>query len=405
MKKTKICCGLDVHKETIFAAINEKGKHKEVREFGAFTSDIEEMSNWLKEHKVTHVAMESTGIFWIPVWNVLEERGFKLMLVNPYLIKQMPGRKSDVKDSQWIAQLLSKNMLRASLIPDTHIRELRMYSREYVHKQRQITRVEIGMERILEQANIRITSIVTKIGGASVLKIIRNIVSGITDANELIKNVHGITINKKGREKILSSLQGHIREEHRFVLKQKIAEYDLQIVQAKELETKMSELCDARYRKEIELLTTIPGIQKQSAMQIIAETGGDMSKFDHSGKLTGWAGLRPRNDESAGKIKSKTITKGNKYLRRIIVQTAWAASRVKGSHFNNQFQKMIVRKGSKKTLIAIARKQLSVVWNILAHKEVYDPELQPVYSASQIEKQMKYYEGRLQDLSKRKAGH
>lgn len=404
MRKTKICCGLDVHKETIFAAINKRGRHQEVKEFGAFTSDIEALSDWLEENRVSHVAMESTGVYWIPVWNVLERRGFKLTLVNPYLIKQMPGRKSDVKDSQWIAQLLFKDMLRGSLIPDTHIRELRTYSREYVYKHRQVIRTEVAMERILEQANIRITSVASKVGGASVLKIIRQIISGQTHAEELFKSVHGIIVKRKGKEKILSSLQGCIREEHRYVLKQKMEEYDLLIKQMTELENKMFSFCNERYKKEMELLQTIPGIKEQSAMQIIAETGGDMSKFENSGKLTGWAGLRPRNDESAGKIKSKATTKGNKYLRRIIVQTAWAASRTRGSYFNNQFQKLVIRKGSKKALIAIARKQLTVVWNILAHKEIYNAELQPVYSANQIDKQMKYYQGRIQELSKRKAG-
>ena len=316
----------------------------------------------------------------------------------------MPGRKSDVKDSQWIAQLLFKDMLRGSLIPDTHIRELRTYSREYVYKHRQIVRTEVAMERILEQANIRITSVASKIGGASVLKIIRQIISGQTHAEELFKSVHGIIVKRKGKEKILSSLQGCIREEHRYVLKQKMEEYDLLIKQMTELENKMFSFCNERYKKEMELLQTIPGIKEQSAMQIIAETGGDMTKFENSGKLTGWAGLRPRNDESAGKIKSKATTKGNKYLRRIIVQTAWAASRTRGSYFNNQFQKLVIRKGSKKALIAIARKQLTVVWNILAHKEIYNAELQPVYSANQIDKQMKYYQGRIQELSKRKAG-
>jgi transposase len=400
MRTKQFNCGLDVHKDTIFAAIYADGKHTEVKEFSTFTADIHAMSKWLKEQGVTKVAMESTGIYWIPIWNILEKEGFSLLLVNPYFIKQMPGRKSDVKDSQWIAQLLSKDMLRGSLIPVEHIRELRLYSREYVRKKAYITRCMQSMERVLETAGIHITSLVSKIESRTVLDIIDSIIKGQTDAEKLIHYVHGRIINSKKREKVLQSLQGFIKPEHKILLRQKQEEYQLLCNQSSELEHLMTGICNTYYKKEMELLKTMPGVGTQAAIQIIAETGASMKPFDTSKKLTGWAGLRPRNDESAGKIKSKATTKGNKYLKRIMVQTAWAASRTKASSYHIKFTQLAIRKGNKKALIAIARKQLSVIWNILEKQQPYIAQLQPVYTAEQLQRKKAYYQNQLEQLNR-----
>jgi transposase len=399
MRKQQTCCGLDVHKDSIFAAINENGKSKEVHEFSTFTSDIESMAIMLKGQGVKKVAMESTGIYWIPIWNILEKSGFELILVNPYFIKQMPGRKSDVKDSQWISELLAKNMLRGSLIPSERIRELRTYSREFVRKQGQITRIVQNMERILESANIHITSLVSKIESKTVLKIIESIVNGKTDAQILLSFVHGRILNSK-KEKVLKSLQGFIKTEHRFLLRQKLQEYQLIISQSLELQQQMEEICNNYYKHQMELLKTMPGVSNQAAMQLIAETGADMNAFQTSNKLAGWAGLRPRNDESAGKIKSKATTKGNKYLRRIMVQIAWAASRTKSSSYYTKFNQLAIRKGSKKALIAIARKELTVVWNILSKLQPYNNQLQPVMNEQQLIRKKQYHLKQIELLDK-----
>jgi transposase len=390
----KSCCGLDVHKETVFAAIYKEGKVTEVREFTTLTADIRILASWLKEEGVGRVAMESTGIYWVPVWNILEAAAFDLMLVNPYFIKQMPGRKTDVKDAQWIAQLLAKDLLRGSLIPCEHVRTLRWYSREYVKRQGAITRVVQSMERVLEAANIRITSMVSRIESKTVLGVIESIIAGQTDPNQLLQKVHGRIKNRKG-ELVRQSLEGFIKNEHRFILKQKLEEYDLLYRQSQELENEMHLLCETHYKEELTLLQTMPGVDLQSAMQLIAETGGDMSAFTTSNKLSKWAGLSPRNDESAGKIKSKAITKGNKYLRRIIVQSSWAAVRIKGSHTQSKYQQLAIRKGNKKALIAIARKQLTVVWNILHSKVGYDVTLQPIINPAQLAAKKKYHEKEL----------
>lgn len=394
----KICCGLDVHKETIFAAINANGKVGEVKEYSTLTCQVRALSDWLKENGVTDVAMESTGIYWIPIWNILEAAGFRLTLVNPYFIKQMPGRKSDIKDSQWIAQLLAKDMLKSSLIPCHQIRTLRAYSREYVKRQQNITRIVVGMERTLETANIRITSMTSKIESKTVLNIIELLIKGETDVDKLLEKVHTRTKNRKGGL-VAQSLEGFILPEHRFLLSQQMEQYLTYYKQADELQKQMLAICKEHYAGEMELLKTMPGTDDQSVMQLIAETGADMGAFETSNRLSNWAGLCPRNDESAGKIKSKATTKGNKYLRRIIVQIAWAASRTKSSSYYNKYNQLAIRKGRKKALVAVARKQLTVVWNILKYEQPYDISKQPVISPEQLLAKKKYHEKELDKLS------
>jgi len=389
--------GLDVHKDSIFCGIYNGKKHNEVKEFLTFTESIREMGCFLQDQGVRKIAMESTSIYWIPVWNILEDMGFELMLVNPYLIKQMPGRKSDIKDAQWIATLLHKGLLRGSLVPDKRIRELRSYSRRYVKLKEMITHSFQEMERILEMCNIRITSLVSKNNSITVKKVIQGIIEGKDSPEELACFVHGRIINSK-KEKVRLTLGGFITEHHRFNLNLVWQQYKLYEEQLIKVEKEMSQICHKYYKDEIKLLQTIPDIKKQSAMQLIAETGNNMSAFENSGKITGWAGLRPKNDESAGKFKSTSITKGNKYLRRILVQCAWAASRTKGSYYKSKFEQLCIRKSRKKALIAIARKLLTVTWNILKEKQEYNPILEPVLSPEKIKNKMNYHTKEIQKL-------
>jgi len=209
--------GLDVHKDTIFCAIYDGKKYGEVIEYATFSEDIRTMGNQLRKEGVRSIAIESTGIYWIPVWNILEQMRFNLMLINPFLIKQMPGRKSDVKDAQWIAKLLHKGLLRGSLVPDKKIRQLRTYSRKYVKMHGMITRALQEMERILETCNIRITSLVSNNNSKSVLRVIEKIIAGEDSVEELACCIHGRILNSKG-ELVKLSLDGHIAEHHRFSL-------------------------------------------------------------------------------------------------------------------------------------------------------------------------------------------
>jgi len=389
--------GLDVHKDSIFCAIYDGKKMGKVKEYPTFTHSIREMGEHLRKEGVQKIAMESTGIYWIPVWNILENMGFILTLVNPYIIKQMPGRKSDVKDAQWIATLLHKGLLRGSLIPNKRIRELRSYSRKYVRLQSQINRVLQEMERILEMSNIRITSLVSNNNSVSVKNIIEQIIQGNSLPEELARYVHGRIVKAKGKL-VQLSLDGFIQEHHRFLLELTYQQYQLYQKQLLLVESKMEEICNTYYQKEMELLESIPGIKKQAAMQIIAETGADMTAFENSGKLTGWAGLRPKNDESAGKMKSTSVTKGNKYLRRIMVQCAWAASRTKGSFYKSKFEQLCIRKSRKKALIAIARKLLTVIWHVLSEKKGYNENFLPAYNPEKIKHKIFYHQRELHKL-------
>lgn len=397
MQKT---CGLDVHKDTIFCGVYDGNTHQEVKEYSTLTCSIRAMGGNLRSQGVEDVAMESTGIYWIPVWNILEEMGFRLTLVNPYLIKQMPGRKSDVKDAQWIATLLHKGLIRGSLIPCKEIRELRAYSRKYIKLQQRQTSVLQELERNMEVCGIRITSFVSNISGKSVMKVIQAIIDGQNEPEVLAGYIHGRIVNKHKREKIVESLRGHITVQHRFLLEQGKEEYDLLSRQSDRCLQEMEKLCKEHYSKELSLLMTIPGISLVSAMIVIAETGADMKAFENSGKFAGWTGLRPRNDESAGKYKSTATTKGNRYLRTILVQIAWASSRTKGSFLKEKFTRLCLRKSRKKALIAIARKMAVIIWNVLYYSQGYNPHRHIVVSPETVQARLKYHHREVERLAK-----
>ena len=256
MNKNYKVCGLDVHKDTIFCAIYDGKTYSEVKKFATFTQSIKEMGEMLKAEGVQEIAMESTGIYWIPIWNILEDMGFSLMLVNPYYIKQMPGRKSDVKDAQWIATLLHKNLLRASFIPDKHIRELRSYSRKYVKLKNKLTGLLIEMEQLLEKSNIRITSLVSKIESKSVINVIEKIIKREDSVQELLPCIHGRILKSKG-EKVALSLAGHIQEHHRLLLEMAYEQYQLLRQHLERLEAAMLKLCETHYKEELSLLQTL----------------------------------------------------------------------------------------------------------------------------------------------------
>jgi len=396
MNKLKRVCGLDVHKDIIFACI-KKGKYQsEVKQFSTTTQGLSEMNHWMQGEQVYKVAMESTGIYWMPVWRALEN-DFTLVLVNPYFIKQMPGRKSDVQDAQWIATLLDKQLLKGSVVPDKTIRVLRDYLRRYVLLQGQMTRCLQQIEKQLSRCNIKIASLSSTIGSKTVIGIVASICNGQHEPSQLLKLVHGRIKNKHG-EKVKQALEGIIDEHDIFILQQIYSDYNHIQEQCSALVMQAEKISNEHYSKQIELLQTIPGIKKLSAIIIFAEIGGNINLFAKAENLTGWCGLRPKNDESAGKIKSRSITKGNRYLRRILVQTGWAASRTKSCYLNTKFEQLSIRKSSKKALIAIARKQLVIIWNVLSKNENYlEPQI--ILSQKQVEKKQRYYQDKLNKLA------
>jgi len=392
-------CGLDVHKDSIFCSIYDGKTSSEVKVFDSTTRFIYEMGEYLMTEGVNQVAMESTSIYWIPVWNILMEMGFELTLVNPFLIKQMPGRKSDIKDAQWIATLLHKNLIRGSMIPNSTIQELRFYSRKYMRMQQDKCKLLTKMDRIMVMANIRISSCVSKLTNKSVIIVIEALIKGETNPDNLVKLVYGNTKNKQSG-KLREALTGYIMDHHRKSLKWEKESYDILERQILECIKEMERICNEHYKDEMLLLQTLPGVSKISAICLIAEAGADMSVFENSGKLTGWAGLRPRNDESAGKFKSKAITKGNKYLRAILIQVAWGASRTKGSYFMEKYHRLAMRKSNKKAIVAIGRKILVIIWNMLKEKKPYNPNLVSIYDPIKIERQLAYHRKEMEKAAK-----
>ncbi|KAA6333908.1 hypothetical protein EZS27_017735 [termite gut metagenome] len=319
-------CGLDVHKDSVFMCIlNESGVLKE-RPFKTLSSDLYALRNELLSYRVCEVAMESTSIYWIPIWRILVDE-FALKLVNPLFIKQLPGRKSDVGDAHRTGLVLMKGLVGGSYVPDRKVQSLRQYERRYSCLNKRIVHVQQCMDMQLQRCNIRFGNYISGMGSQGMRKVVKKLIEGITGADEPVKCAHSRTKNKYGEDIIKESLHGVVSQVDMDMLTLFMQELELYETQREECVRKMLQLCDESYSKELKLLTGIPGIKTQSAMTILAELGNDLSSFRTSSNLVGWAGLRPRNEESAGKIKSRKTMHGNKFLRVILVQCAWANTR------------------------------------------------------------------------------
>lgn len=365
-------CGLDIHKDSIFMCILDSQEKKVEKKFGVSTREIREMSKLMGEHYVSEICMESTGIYWIPIWRLLE-KDFHLLLVNPQFLKQLPGRKSDVKDAEWIATVLLKELVRESFVPDGSIQRLRQYGRRIQELNKCLVRVEQQIDMILQRCNIRISNYISRVKTKSYRKVVDALIEGERSADELVKLIHGRTINHHGRSTLLDSLEGDVQPSDIDMLVQYTRVFDLYSTQKQQCLTLMIEMCQKEYAKTLSILLSIPGIKTPSAVMIISEIGTDMTLFATAAALVSWAGLRPRNDESAGKIKSRKITHGNKYLRKALTECAWGASRTIHSVF---FDRFIHLKNKKKRnnaiVIAVARKMLVVIWTLLSKDEYFD---------------------------------
>jgi transposase len=368
----KTVAGLDVHKSSIFMCIlNEQGEKIE-KKFGVSTREINQLSVELKSHYVSEVCMESTGIYWKPIWHLLEDH-FRLYLVNPQFLKQLPGRKSDVKDAEWIATALLKGLVRNSFVPNAKIQQLRQYGRRINELNKDIVRCEQRIDMILQSCNIRISNYVSNTDGKSYKKVVESLINGERNADKLVALIHGRTLNKYGRETVRDSLEGNVGQADIDLLRQYMEVLQLYQRQKQESLTAMIQLCRKHYNQAFMLLQSIPAIKEQSAAIIISEIGTDMSLFATAAALVSWAGLRPRNDESAGKIKSRKITHGNKYLRKALMESAWGALRTKGSVFYDKFWRLRGRnKQQNKCTVAIARHLLVIIWSLLSKNTYFD---------------------------------
>ena len=365
-------CGLDVHKDSVFVCIiNENGILFQEK-FGVLTPDLERMVDILHEYEATEVCMESTSIYWMPVWKVLEPY-FSLKLVNPYFIKQLPGKKSDIKDAEWIATCLLKDLIRGSYVPEDRIQQLRQYDRRLFDLNKEIIYKLTKLDAALQRCNIRISNYVSTTDGKGYKSVVEKIASGETNPETLTKLIHGRTINRVGRDVITASLTGVITQVDIDVIHQMNEEVKLAQKHKDECLAKMEELCNKWFPKQMKNLQTIPGVKLRSATSIIAELGTDMSSFQDAAHLVSWSGLKPRNEESAGKIKSRKVTHGNKYLRQTLIECSWAASHKQGCFYNKfSYHQTVVRHKNKlKVQVAIARKMLTAIWFILHNNVAY----------------------------------
>ena len=368
----KVVCGLDVHKDSVFCCIlcanGEKIQHK----FGVLTEELVTLRDLMVSEGVEECAMESTSIYWIPIWRVLEG-SVKLHLVNPYFIKQLPGKKSDVNDAEWIATCLSKELIASSFVPDDKIQRLRQYDRRIFDLNASISRNLVKLDQCIQRCNIRISNYISTTDSKGYRSIVKLISQGVTDAEVLVKELHGRTINRHGRETLVKALTGVVSETDIDIIKQLVEEIELQQRHKDEAQQKMTALCMEWFPQEVENLQTIPGVKERSATSIIAEIGTDMTHFQTPKKLVSWVGLRPRNEESAGKIKARGITHGNRFVRKTMIECSWGAARMKDSFFAEFSYRQCSerRKNKMKVQVAIARKILVAVWYVLSQGTQY----------------------------------
>jgi transposase len=372
------CSGLDVHKETVVACVRLAldGKiTREVRTFETTTSGLLLLLAWLTEMGCTHVAMEATGVYWKPVWNILSDGDFELILANAAHIKNVPGRKTDVSDAAWIADLLAHGLIRSSFVPEQEIQELRELLRTRKQLTRQQSRHILRLQKTLEGANIKLDSVITDIVGKSGRAMIQALIGGETDPVKLATLADRRI--KASAQELREALHGRVTDHHRFLLHLHLQHIEFADAAIQDIDRNVTALISrmdqeveagqtrATFQSLILLLMTIPGVDVLSARIILSEIGRDMSRFPTAGHLLSWAGLCPRNDESAGKRRSTRLRKGAPWLKTLLVQCAQAAARKKGSYFNAQFLRLRGRRGPKKATCAVAASLLTTVYHML----------------------------------------
>ena len=331
------------------------------------------LASKLQEYDVGEVCMESTSIYWMPVWRVLEPYVSELKLVNPYFIKQLPGKKSDVKDAEWIATCLLKDLIKGSYVPGDIIQRLRQYDRRISDLNAECVRKLGKLDAALQRCNIRISNYLSTTDSKSYKEVVKRISKGVRDPAELAMAIHKRTVNRCGNDVILASLTGVISETDIDVIRQLSEEVELAQRHKDECQSKMDAICQQYFPDQLQNLQTIPGIKGRSATAIIAEVGSEVSSFEDAAHLVSWAGLKPRNEESAGKIKARSITHGNKYLRKTLIECSWAASKTQGCFFSkfSYTQTVVRRKNKMKVQVAIARKILTAIWFVLHDNAEY----------------------------------
>jgi transposase len=365
------CAGLDVHQATVVATVRVPGdaaRHKETATFGTMTPDLWALREWLQAYGVTHVALESTGVYWKPVYYVLEE-AFTLLLINMQELKRVPGRKTDVKDSEWLAQLLECGLLRSSFVPPPPIRELRDLTRYRVQQVRDRAQEVNRLCKVLEDSGLKLTSVLTDVMGVSGRAMLMALVEGTTEPAVLAELARGRMRNKL--PELRRALHGRFRRHHAFLVEQILAKIDFLDETIERLDREL----DARlvpFEGTLTALDTIPGINRIGAISIIAETGGDMRRFPTAGHLCSWAAMCPGQNESAGKRRSGKTRTGNRYLRATLIQAGLAATRSKGTALQARYHRVRRHRGHKKAVVAVGHQILEIAYYIMRDAVTYD---------------------------------
>lgn len=373
------CAGLDVHKQSVVACVRlVQGSQikRLVRTFGTTTERLFELAEFLAQHEVTHVAMEATGVYWRPVWHILEPEGLQLVLGNAAHIRNVPGRKSDTNDAMWLADLMAHGLIRPSFVPPTQVEQLRMLTRTRKQLVREAAQHTQRIHKVLEDCNIKLTSVVTSVVGKTGRAILEALIQGQTDPEQLAQLAVGSLRTK--RVELVESLRGRLTTHHRFMLQLHLGLYDSVHTAVAAVDHQLEEQLHP-FRQAAELLETMPGIGRIAAEVILAEIGPDMERFPTAGHLRSWAGLCPRMDESAGKKRSTRIRKGAPWLKTTLVQAAWAAVRTKNSYYKSLYSSVKRSSGSaNKAIVAVAAAMLTSAYYMLLRGEPYR-ELGPDY--------------------------
>jgi len=391
----RCCCGIDVHKKMIAVCLNNGGK-QELREFGTTTGEIKILANWLLEAGCEMIAMESTGVFWKPLYNLFELMGLDAIIVNASHMKALPGRKTDVKDAEWIADLLRHGLLKASYIPDREQRELREIARYRKSLIEERSREINRLQKILEGANIKLDSVVTDINGKSARKLLDKIIANESpDSEDVAQMIHGSMRPKL--DQIMTSIDGITTSLQRKLIAQIVDHIDDMTKRIANMDDLIKGYME-KYESAIAAVDELPGIARRSAEVIIAEIGTDMSRFPSAAHLCSWAGVCPGNHKSAGKRSHGKTTKGNKALKSILTQCAKAARNCKDSYFSAQYQRIAARRGKNRATIAVAHSMLIAIYHVLKNGVAFKDLGSDYYDSFNREHKIKGYLKRLQAL-------
>lgn len=366
------CAGLDIHKDSVVACVRHMAEGKVanlVKTFKTTTQELMALSNWLSAEAVTHIAMEATGVYWKPVWHILSDGEFELVLANAAHVKNVPGRKTDVNDAVWLAGLMAHGLIRASFVPDEPTQQMR----DLLRTRKQLVRERSShiqrLQKALEDANLKLDSVVSDIVGLSGRRMIEALIAGQSDLAAMAALAHRRL--RASEPDLQAALRGRVTKHHRFLLKLHLDQIDALDTAIARIDEEVNANVEP-FRAAIELLSTIPGIGTLSAEAIVAEIGIDMSRFPTAGHLISWAGLCPRNDESAGKRRSNRMKQGAPWLKTMLIQSAWAASRKKDSYLQAQYRRIRSRRGAKKAIGAVAASMLTAAYHMLKDGTFYE---------------------------------